>query len=181
MADLFKVQALVSRFALYLQLIAGVLNALTAPIYGAYSDRNGRRLVLAVSAFGLLMSELTTLLTVKYPNLFSLNFLLVGAIFDGVTGGFMVAMAISHSYAADCTTAEKRALGFGYFQGSLFFGVATGPALGGIMIEKTGNVLSTFYAALVLYNLALGSCMLTHFRQLLVFLFCTLHFYSQSL
>lgn len=98
------------------------------------------------------MSELITLLTAKYSDFFSVNFLLVGAIFDGVTGGLMVALALSHSYAADCTTTKKRALGFGYFQGSLFFGVATGPALGGILIERTGDVLTTFYAALVLYN-----------------------------
>jgi len=61
----------------------------------------------------------------------------------------MVGMAVAHSYAADCTTAENRAVSFGYFQGSLFLGIAAGPVLGGMLIKATGNVLNIFYAALV--------------------------------
>ncbi|KAF8418944.1 major facilitator superfamily domain-containing protein [Tirmania nivea] len=147
-----QVQALVSRFALYLQLIAGVLSAITAPILGGYSDRYGRRLVLIISASGLLASEVTSTLAAKYPHIFSVNLLLFGAILDGVTGSLMVGMAVAHSYAADCTTAEKRAVSFGYFQGSLFLGIAAGPALGGMLIKATGNVLSIFYAALAAHG-----------------------------
>jgi len=61
----------------------------------------------------------------------------------------MVGMAVAHSYAADCTPAEKRAVSFGYFQGTLFLGIAVGPALGGMLIRATGSVLSVFYATLV--------------------------------
>ncbi|RPB22754.1 putative tetracycline-efflux transporter [Terfezia boudieri ATCC MYA-4762] len=143
-----KIQALVSRFALYLQLTAGGLSAITAPILGAYSDRYGRRPVLMISSLGLLTSEVTSIFAAKYPHTFSVNLLLFGAILDGVTGSFMVVTAIAHSYAVDCTTAEKRAVTFGYFQGSLFLGIVAGPALGGMLIKATGKVLNIFYAAL---------------------------------
>ena len=62
----------------------------------------------------------------------------------------MVGMAVAGSYAADCSTAEERAVSFGYFQGILFLGIALGPALGGMLIKSTGSPLSVFYAALVI-------------------------------
>lgn len=97
----------------------------------------------------MLASEVTTVLAAKYPHIFSVNILLLGAVFDGITGSFMVGLAVGHSYAADCTTPENRAVIFGYFQGSMFFGIAAGPALGGMLIKATGNVLNIFYASLV--------------------------------
>lgn len=129
-----------------------MLSAITAPILGAYSDRHGRRLVLLISSIGLLASEITSILAAKYPNIFSVNFLLVGSVIDGVTGSFMVGMAVAHSYAADCTSVAKRAVSFGYIQGSLYLGIAVGPALGGILIKATGNPLNVFYAAMVLMS-----------------------------
>lgn len=126
-----------------------MLNAITAPILGAYSDRHGRRLVLLVSSAGLLASEITSILTAKYPHIFSVNFLLLGSVIDGLSGSFMVGIAVTHSYAADCTSIAKRAVSFGYLQGSLYLGIAVGPALGGFLIKATGNPLHVFYAAMV--------------------------------
>ncbi|KAI5811264.1 tetracycline-efflux transporter-like protein [Peziza echinospora] len=148
-----EVQALVSKFALYLSLIAGILGALTAPKLGAYSDRFGRRWVLAISSMGLLSSELTTVLALKYPQTFSVNLLLGGAVIDGLSGSFMLAMAVAHSYAADCSSVADRAVSFGLFQGVLFLGIAVGPALSGILIKTTGNVSSVFYIAMAAHGL----------------------------
>lgn len=104
---------------------------------------------MAFSSFGLLASEITTILAAKYPHIFSVNIILVGAVVDGFCGSFLLGMALSYSYAADCTSPAQRAMAFGYFQGCLFLGIAAGPALGGMLIEATGNVLTVFYAALV--------------------------------
>lgn len=104
---------------------------------------------MACSSFGLLASEITTILAAKYPHLFSVNIILIGAVIDGLSGSFLLGMALSYSYAADCTSPARRAMAFGYFQGCLFLGIAIGPALGGMLIEMTGNVLTVFYAALV--------------------------------
>ncbi|KAF8476000.1 tetracycline-efflux transporter-like protein [Kalaharituber pfeilii] len=143
-----EVQALVSRFVLYISLLSGALSAVTAPKLGSYSDRYGRRLIIVVSSFGLLASEMATVLAAKYPHIFSVNLLLLGAVIDGLTGSITVAQAVAHSYAADCTTSARRAVSFGYFQGTLFLGIAIGPALGGMLIKATGNVLNVFYAAM---------------------------------
>jgi len=104
---------------------------------------------MAVSSFGLLASEITTILAAKYPDVFSVNILLFGSLIDGICGSFMLGMALSYSYAADCTSTARRAMAFGYFQGCLFLGIAVGPVLGGLLIERTNNILSVFYVALV--------------------------------
>lgn len=104
---------------------------------------------MAFSSFGMLTSEITTILAAKYPDVFSVNVILVGAVVDGLCGSFLLGMALSYSYGADCTSPARRAMAFGYFQGCLFLGIAAGPALGGMLIETTGNVLIVFYVALV--------------------------------
>ncbi|RPB05202.1 MFS general substrate transporter [Choiromyces venosus 120613-1] len=143
-----EVQALVSKFTLYMSLIAGILSAFTSPRLGSLSDRYGRRLAMAFSSFGLLASEITTILAAKYPDLFSVNIMLFGSLIDGLCGSFMLGMALSYSYGADCTSPARRAMAFGYFQGCLFLGIAIGPVLGGLLIKKTNNILSVFYVAL---------------------------------
>lgn len=104
---------------------------------------------MAFSSFGLLASEITTILAAKYPEVFSVNIILIGAVVDGLCGSFLLGMALSYSYGADCTTPARRAMVFGYFQGCLFLGIAVGPALGGLLIEASGDVLIVFYVALV--------------------------------
>ncbi|KAH0604783.1 uncharacterized protein H6S33_006451 [Morchella sextelata] len=143
-----EVAALVSKFTLYMGLIGGIIGAFTSPRIGSLSDRYGRRAFMACSSFGLLASEITTILAAKFPETFSVNILLLGSAVDGICGSFLLGMALSYSYGADCTSPAKRAMAFGYFQGCLFLGIAVGPAMGGWLIEATGNVLSIFYFAL---------------------------------
>lgn len=88
-------------------------------------------------------------MAVKYPQYIDVNFLFIGAVFDGLCGSFMLGLALAFSYSADCTSSKHRAMAFGAFQGCLFLGVAIGPALGGLLVEATGNILSIFYVTLV--------------------------------
>lgn len=129
-------------------LISGLISAITSPRLGSLSDRYGRRWIICFSCAGLLTSEITTILVVKFHTL-PVSLLLVGALVDGICGSFMLAMALSYSYGADCTLPTKRAMAFGAFQGCLFSGMAIGPVLGGLVVEATGSILSIFYAAVV--------------------------------
>jgi predicted MFS family arabinose efflux permease len=104
---------------------------------------------MAISSFGLLGAEATTVLAVKFPDYFDINILLLGAVIDGLCGSFMLGMALGNSYGADVTSPKHRATVFGALQGCLFLGVALGPVLGGLLVEQTGNILSIFYVALV--------------------------------
>ena len=60
-------------------------------------------------------------------------------------------MALASSYAADVTKMEDRNVALGWFHGSMFFGMAAGPAAGGYlgMIGGKSNPLLIFYVGLV--------------------------------
>jgi len=132
-------------------LVSGLISAFTSPRLGSLSDRYGRKKLMTYSSFGLLIVEVFTLLAVKCPQYFTVNIFLVGAMVDGLCGSFMLAMALAYSYGADCTSPKNRAVAFGAFQGCLFFGIAVGPVLGGLLVEATGNMLSIFYVAMLIY------------------------------
>ncbi|KAH0565531.1 hypothetical protein GP486_001064 [Trichoglossum hirsutum] len=143
-----EVQALVSRFTLYGNLITGILSAFVSPKLGSLSDRYGRKRIIVVSMLGLTIAEVITIVTATWPDLFSINWLFLGFFFDGIFGSFTAVMAITHSYATDCTRPTNRNIAFGYFHGCLFTGLALGPILGGYIIKATDQIVSIFYVAL---------------------------------
>ena len=147
-----EVQALVSKFQLYGALIAGILAGITSPKLGALSDRYGRTKMISVSIFGMLMSELINIMIATYPDILSVNWMLLGFFFDGLGGSFIAAMALSYAYASDCTVPEKRNVVFGYYHGSLFAGIALGPILAGYIVKATGKLLAPFYIALCFHS-----------------------------
>jgi MFS family permease len=143
-----EVQALVSRFTLYGNLITGILSAVVSPRLGSLSDRYGRKRIIAASTLGTLASEVITIITATWPDLISVNWLLLGFFFDGIFGSFTAVFAITHSYATDCSTPANRNIVFGYFHGCLFTGIALGPIFGGYITKATGKILTIFYLAL---------------------------------
>ena len=142
-----EVQSLVSKFTLYCNLISGLLAAIVSPKMGALSDRYGRKSMLGVTVLGTLLCEIVIVVVARCPDTLSINWLLLGYAFDGLGGSFIAAMALSFAYASDCTSPDKRNVGFGYFQGSLFSGIAIGPIFAGYIVKATGQLLSVFYVA----------------------------------
>lgn len=143
-----EVQSLVSKFMLYLTLLAGLLSAIVSPRLGVIADRYGRKRVIACSTLGLLVFEAITIIVARNPDTFSVYWMLLGAVCDGLGGSFTTAMALSYAYATDCTVPSKRNVAFGYYQGALFAGLAGGPILGGLIIKATGKPLTVFYFAI---------------------------------
>jgi MFS family permease len=60
-------------------------------------------------------------------------------------------MATTTAYVADCTPLERRVVSFAYIQSVLFTGIALGPVIGGIIINRTGSVAALFYCALAIH------------------------------
>lgn len=142
------VQALVSKFTLYGNLISGLLAAIISPKLGALSDRYGRTKLIAMTTLGLSMSEVITIIVATYSDMLSVNWILLGYAFDGLGGTFIAAMALSFAYASDCTIPEKRNVAFSYYHACLFGGIALGPVLAGYVVEATGNLLTIFYISI---------------------------------
>jgi len=148
-----EVQALTTKFTLYLMIIPGILSAIMAPKLGALSDRYGRKTFMIISSSGLFVTEIITILVAKYPDSLHYRWLLVGAAFDGISGSFTIGMALTHAYAADCTSPPKRSAAFGYFHACLFNGIAFGPLVAAALIKATGQVIIVFYVALGIHTL----------------------------
>ncbi|CRG87189.1 ferrochelatase [Talaromyces islandicus] len=147
------VSAGTSQFMLYLSLISGLLSAIVSPRLGDLSDRYGRTLLLALCIFGtLVMEAVTTFVATNYETI-SINWLLVGAFADGLCGSFTSAIALAHSYGADCSSPERRNVIFGLFHATLFSGIALGPFLFGLFIKLTGSILAVFYTVMCFHLL----------------------------
>ena len=122
-----------------------------SPKLGAWSDRYGRTRFLALSSVGLFMSEVVTILAAKFPEQIHYQWLLVGAVFDGLFGSFTASMAITFAYVSDCTPPHKRAVSFSYFHACLFGGIALGPLVAAFVLQLTGKLLSLFYVMLCVH------------------------------
>jgi len=104
----------------------GFLQFLFAPIWGARSDRIGRRPVLLMTVAGNTFSYLLWAFSGSF-TLFVISRLLGGA----ASGNLSVATAA----VADVTTRENRAKGMGIVGAAFGLGFITGPAIGGIIGE----------------------------------------------
>lgn len=140
-----EVQARVAQFALYTNLIAGLLSAIASPKLGALSDRYGRTRIMALAILGMLSGDVITIFAATNPETFPVYWFLVGSALDGLCGSFTAAMALAHSYATDCTPPETRNVAFGYFHGCLFTGIALGPLIAGYVVKAAGSMVIVFY------------------------------------
>ncbi|KAL5119297.1 hypothetical protein ACEQ8H_002784 [Pleosporales sp. CAS-2024a] len=162
-----------SLFLLYGSLCSGILSAITSPKLGALSDRYGRKKFMIFNTIGALFGEVLTILAAKYPETIHVNWILVGYCIEGITGSFIVGMAVAHSYAADCTSPQKRSVAFSYFHACLFGGIAIGPALSGYVIEARQKYVGHTEAVLLIFYIALAA----HF----LFIACLIFLIPESL
>jgi MFS family permease len=144
-----EVQKHVATFMLVMNLCTGLLSAYVAPRLGHLSDRYGRRRLLALASCGGLLGEAITILAAKFPQTVDYRWLILGSVFDGMTGSFTAGNILSQSYTSDCTPPSKRAVAIGYIHACLFTGLALGQFLGGEIVKFTGSLISIFYVCIV--------------------------------
>ncbi|NEW05382.1 TCR/Tet family MFS transporter [Paenibacillus sp. SYP-B3998] len=118
---------------------------LMSPIWGAVSDRIGRRPIILIGLIGFCIS----FLIFGFAN-GHLWVMYVSRIFGGLFSGAATACAVA--YVADITTAENRTKGMGMVGMSIGLGFIFGPAIGGIL-SRWGTYLPFFVAS----GLALAS------------------------
>jgi DHA1 family tetracycline resistance protein-like MFS transporter len=114
-----------------------------APVFGALSDRYGRKYILIISLLGSVIGY------VLFGIGGSLWILFLGRIIDGLTAGNI---SILFAYISDTTEPKERIRWFGYIGSVMGIGKIGGPALGGLL----GGISLTlpFYvtAALILLS-----------------------------
>lgn len=95
-----------------------------APVFGALSDRYGRKSILLISLFGSAIGYV--LLGIGG----ALWILFLGRIIDGLTAGNQSAL---FAYITDSTEPHERGKWFGYIGGAIGLGFMIGPAIGGAL------------------------------------------------
>jgi DHA1 family tetracycline resistance protein-like MFS transporter len=97
---------------------------LAAPVWGALSDRFGRKPVLVATSFGFTASYLLLAFADNLP------LLIASRVFGGLMAGNIAA---AQAYVGDVTTPENRARGMGVIGAAFGLGFVFGPAIGGVL------------------------------------------------
>lgn len=120
----------------------GLLSLASGPVFGTLSDKLGRKAGLIIVFFLQMLSYL--LIASELPGLFL--YLSIG--FYGI-----VAWSIPSIMAAavgDYVGAHKAGQAFGFITFIFGFGQITGPAVAGVLAERTGSFSGSFYMAAAL-------------------------------
>nr|CAG8546577.1 15308_t:CDS:2 [Entrophospora candida] len=112
------------------------------------ADYKGRIFIFRISIFGTIFAFLIIILVGNYWRIIGIKLMFIGAIVEGLCGGIIAINTACHAYTSDCISPENRSLSFGLMNAFAFGGMTVGPTLGGLIIKKTGSVLSIFYIAM---------------------------------
>ena len=129
-----------------LMTVYAICQFIFAPIWGAYSDKVGRKPVLLM---GILGFSLTFILFAFATKLWMLYvFRIAGGIFACAT------MPTAMAYVADSTDLEKRGPAMGKIGAAMGMGMVFGPAIGGLLSEVSLAFPFVFAGSLALLNAA---------------------------
>jgi multidrug resistance protein len=144
----FVVGLLVSSFS--------VAQLLSAPLWGRFSDKHGRRPALIVG----LASSAVAYAVFAYAD--SLWLLFLSRIVQGAGGG---TVSVIQAYVADATRPEDRAKSLGWLSAATNAGVSIGPAIGSWVQHWGAHTPGLLAAALCLVNIGFASRYLTEVRR----------------
>jgi len=149
----FKVTMLFSVFS--------ICQFIGSPILGAWSDKVGRKPVLALSQFGSAAGYVLLGLATQFHFADPIILVMVYAsrIIDGFTGGNI---STAQAYISDVTTPKNRAKGMGLLGAAFGIGFALGPFLGG-SLGRIHLSVPAYVAAL--FSLAAGVLSMTNLPE----------------
>jgi multidrug resistance protein len=134
-----------------------VAQLLSAPIWGRFSDRYGRRPALIV---GLTASAIAYVIF-AYSN--SLWLLFASRLVQGSGGG---TVSVIQAYVADALKPEDRAKGLGWLSAATNAGVALGPVFGLYLIKFGTHAPGLAAAALCVVNIGFAARFLVESRDM---------------
>ncbi|MBL6920353.1 MAG: MFS transporter [Puniceicoccaceae bacterium] len=110
-----------------------ILQFICAPLWGAYSDRVGRRKVLLITISGLALSYIAWFFAASFW------ILVLARVLGGVMGGNL---SVATAAVADSTTREKRSSGLAIIGIAFGLGFIVGPAVGGLLAKIDLSVIA---------------------------------------
>ena len=130
---------------------------LSAPLWGKFSDRYGRRPALLVG----LGSAALAYIVFAFAD--SLWLLLLSRVVQGAGGG---TVGVIQAYVADATEPQNRAKALGWLSAATNFGVALGPPIGSVALLAGRSGPGLMAAALCLVNMVFAWRYLSESRDM---------------
>ena len=127
--------------------IFSIMQFVFAPVFGALSDRFGRRPVMLIALAGL---GLDNLLLALAPSLF---WMFAGRALGGIFGA---TFSVANAYMADLSSDKDRAAAFGMVGAAFGVGFVLGPAIGGLLGEVDIRLPFWVAAGFSFLNLGFG-------------------------
>src|SRR5215204_1661750 len=121
---------------------------LSAPLWGRFSDKYGRRPALLVGLGAAAIAYVVFAYALSLPH--ALFFLYLSRIVQGAGGG---TVGVIQAYVADSTGPEERAKALGWLSAATNAGVALGPLLGSLTHTMGSRGPGLFAAALCTLNI----------------------------
>ena len=115
-----------------------ILQFICAPLWGAYSDRVGRRKVLLITISGLALSYIAWFFASSFW------ILLLARILGGAMGGNL---SVATAAVADSTTREERSSGLAIVGIAFGLGFIVGPAIGGLFAKIDLTTIAPYLEA----------------------------------
>lgn len=125
----------------HMALMLAIYSAVTfimSPVWGAISDRIGRRPVILIGIFGFSVSFF-----IFGYGIDSLTLMYVSRVMGGFFSGAVMSCAVA--YVADITTEDERTKGMGLVGMSIGLGFIFGPAIGGLLSDVGGPLSALGY------------------------------------
>lgn len=126
--------------------VFSLLQLVSTPLWGRWSDAIGRKPILLYSCAGSVLG------CVWLAHADTLTSLLLARAFGGAMSGNLSA---AFAYATDVTDPRNRARGLGIVASAFGVGFAAGPVLGGVFGTDPGGVPSLYWPALLSAGLSL--------------------------
>jgi MFS transporter, DHA1 family, multidrug resistance protein len=123
---------------------SSIASALLMPFTGRFSDKRGRKLVLAIGLFGLMVTSFA------YMWAHSIAALLVVRLVQGAASAMV--SPISQAYIGDITPRGQEGKWMGIFNATFVIGFGSGPLLGGVVADHFG--MNTAFSVMGFLNLA---------------------------
>lgn len=135
-----------------LMMLYSTMQFLSAPVWGALSDRIGRKPVLLIGLGGFVLSFTFFALATRLWMLFAARAL------AGLLSSATLPTAMA--YISDTTSEESRGGGMGLMGAAMGLGMILGPAVGGLLSKASIQTPFFVAAAMAAANLAAGAALL---------------------
>ena len=137
-----------SQWILYQTIGLSIPSIFASLVYGSWSDRVGRRMVMILPLVGNTLLNINYIMNAHFISL-SVDYLMVGIVISGFFGGFATVILSVFAYISDVSSKTERTVRVAVLESMVFFGATVGDLLSGVLLDYSGFV-AAFGLALAL-------------------------------